>query len=169
MKLEPYDTPVELYDLPDSRAYEVAQSEGYDPDIVDVPIDDLLDNNEPPSEFDIDQASPRKVLERVRLRGSFIFNEGQGRMLVKCPAYGKPASCPLHPGLDHESQKPRLVCTGPNVARKTKTSFLGLGEKETYYGVEPCHSECPHHPENLHKPTQERGADTDNTVDEKWL
>lgn len=158
---------LEPYDLPDPRAYEAAQNEGFEPEIVDVPLDDVIDKQDTPPELNIDRATPRELLNAVIKRGSYMFNKGQGRMLIKCPAYSTPAVCPLHPLPDPVSGKPTMVCTGPNVAKETKHRLFG--ENTVHYTVKPCRRGCPYNPEKLNEFRREFGDSRHHSEDELWL
>jgi hypothetical protein len=143
---------------------EAARNAGLEPDVTDVGLDDILNDDDvvpdPPSspssggkpDVPIDAMNELEIFEAVMKRGSVLF--GDGRMLTKCPAYSSPAICGMYPMPDINGN-PTMVCTGPTVMKKKTLGILSDGE---YYTVKSCHRSCPYNPKKLDDPDRGRSG-----------
>lgn len=132
------------------NAYIAAQNTGLDPDRVDVPLPDIIDDIESTTgPFNVDELDELDLLEAVMSRGSVMF--GEGRMMVKCPAYDGPAICGMFPLPHPATQDLLMVCCGPSIAKDSRFSILDWERKE-FYETKRVISDCPFHPERINKP-----------------
>ena len=89
-----------------------------DPDVIDIPFDDLIDTKQDQDNGitiqDVDGMTLEELMHAVFRRGSVMFSDG--RMLTKCVGYDLPAMCGMYPMPHPETGDPIMTCTGPIIA-----------------------------------------------------
>lgn len=151
--------PYEVEQYPD--IYSSDEATPADPDVVDMPLDSIIDTPGPSQqgtqEIDVDRLNEVELLEAVMKRGCVRFSDG--RMLTKCPCHSEAAICGLYSMPDPFGYD-RMVCTGPVVAQDTKGGILSA--KKTEYTVKPAKRSCSFHPDKLEEKP-------DSSSDSAWL
>jgi hypothetical protein len=146
------------------ETYEAAENTGLDPEIVDVPLEELEDDLRTGSSSvpDLDSMGPKEFLESVSKRGSVIFDDG--RMLTVCPCSSSPAICGMYPLPHPETGDKIMVCTGPVVKKDRVIKFFS--EDEIRYTSDRASSSCPYHPDRINEPPSYK---QDSDSGDNWI